>query len=86
MDEVRHGLEDGAYVTFKEIQGMEELNNISPRKIKVLGPYTFSIGDTSSFGDYKSGGLFNEVKMPKQVDFVSFKSSKKKGEKSINSC
>ncbi|KAG1220339.1 hypothetical protein G6F68_021228 [Rhizopus microsporus] len=34
LDEVRHGLEDGAYVTFKEIQGMEELNNISPRKIK----------------------------------------------------
>ncbi|EIE91582.1 hypothetical protein G6F46_007917 [Rhizopus delemar] len=75
LDEVRHGLEDGAYVTFKEIQGMEELNNISPRKIKVLGPYTFSIGDTSSFGDYKSGGLFNEVKMPKQVDFKSFRES-----------
>ncbi|CEG71464.1 Putative Podospora anserina S mat genomic DNA chromosome 3, supercontig 2 (Fragment) [Rhizopus microsporus] len=75
LDEVRHGLEDGAYVTFKEIEGMEELNNCTPRKIKVLGPYTFSIGDTSNFGDYKNGGIFTEVKMPKQVDFKSFRES-----------
>ncbi|CAO3647182.1 unnamed protein product [Mucor fragilis] len=75
LDEVRHGLEDGDYVTFKEIQGMTELNDITPRKVKVFGPYSFSIGDTSSFGDYTNGGLFTQVKMPKYVDFKSFNES-----------
>lgn len=49
---------------------MTELNGITPRKIKVLGPYTFSIGDTSNLGDYVRGGIFNQVKLPKYVDFV----------------
>jgi len=80
LDEVRHGLEDGDYVTFKEIQGMTELNDITPRKVKVFGPYSFSIGDTSSFGDYTNGGLFTQVKMPKYVDFKSFNESLTKPE------
>jgi ubiquitin-activating enzyme E1 len=71
MDEVRHGLEDGDYVTFKEIQGMTELNDIAPQKVKVLGPYSFSICDTSNFSDYVNGGLFTQIKMPKYIDFVS---------------
>lgn len=48
LDETRHGLEDGDYVTFVEVEGMEELNAAEPTKIKVTGPYTFTIGDTSS--------------------------------------
>ena len=64
LDEVRHGLEDGDYVTFKEIQGMTELNDITPRPVKVLGPYSFSIGDTSQFGDYTSNGLFTQDDVP----------------------
>lgn len=47
LDDTRHGMEDGDYVTFSEVQGMTELNGCDPTKIKVLGPYTFSIGDTS---------------------------------------
>ena len=34
-DEVRHGLEDGDYVTFSEVEGMTELNGCKPMKIKV---------------------------------------------------
>lgn len=106
LDETRHGLEDGDYVTFSEVEGMEELNGSEPRKISVKGkvlssrsatgrptvyvlvllpttdiwllsatpasgPYTFSIGDVSGLGTYKSGGLFAQVKMPKLLDFVS---------------
>lgn len=71
LDETRHGLEDGDHVTFVEVNGMEALNGCAPRKVKVLGPYTFSIGDTSDLGNYVRGGLFQQVKMPKQVDFVS---------------
>ncbi|ORY90353.1 ubiquitin-activating emzyme E1 [Syncephalastrum racemosum] len=80
LDETRHGLEDGDAVTFTEVQGMTELNGITPRKIKVLGPYTFSIGDTSNLGDYVRGGIFNQVKLPKYVDFKSYKESLSKPE------
>lgn len=71
LDESRHGLEDGDYVTFSEIEGMEALNNCEPRKVTVNGPYTFSIGDVSGLGQYKRGGLFRQVKMPKFLDFKS---------------
>lgn len=69
LDDTRHGLEDGDYVTFSEIQGMTELNNCDPIKIRVLGPYTFSIGDTSKYSDYIRGGIVTQVKMPKILNF-----------------
>ncbi|RDW69519.1 putative ubiquitin-protein ligase-3 [Coleophoma cylindrospora] len=69
LDEVRHGLEDGDFVTFTEVVGMEKLNNSEPRKVTVKGPYTFSIGDVSGLGQYKSGGMYTQVKMPKFIDF-----------------
>lgn len=71
LDETRHGFNDGDYVTFSEVQGMHELNGCQPIKINVLGPYTFSIGDTSKFGEYKSGGVATQVKMPKTISFKS---------------
>jgi ubiquitin-activating enzyme E1 len=71
LDETRHGLEDGDFVTFTEVQGMTELNGCEPRKVAVKGPYTFTMGDTSNLGDYKTGGIFTQVKMPKIIDFVS---------------
>ena len=36
LDEVRHGFEDGDYVTFSEVEGMTELNGCKPMKIKVM--------------------------------------------------
>ncbi|KAJ8661405.1 hypothetical protein O0I10_002671 [Lichtheimia ornata] len=80
LDETRHGLEDGDYVTFTEVKGMDGLNSSAPRKVKVLGPYTFSIGDTSNLSEYKSGGIFAQVKMPKYVDFLSYKEALAKPE------
>lgn len=71
LDETRHGLEDGDFVTFAEIAGMSQLNDTPPLKVKVLGPYTFSIGDTSSLTPYKSGGIAIQVKQPKRLKFVS---------------
>lgn len=71
LDETRHGLEDGDLVTFTEVQGMEGLNNSTPRKITVKGPYTFSIGSVSSLGLYKRGGLYTQVKEPKKINFQS---------------
>lgn len=71
LDETRHGLEDGDFVTFAELQGMEKLNNAEPRKVTVKGPYTFSIGDVSGMGTYSRGGLYTQVKMPKKIQFQS---------------
>ncbi|GAB0202351.1 ubiquitin-like modifier-activating enzyme 1 [Grus japonensis] len=69
LDEARHGFETGDFVTFTEVEGMEELNTCGPVEIRVLGPYTFSIGDTSGFGDYVRGGIVTQVKMPKHIRF-----------------
>jgi ubiquitin-activating enzyme E1 len=80
LDETRHGLEDGDYVTFSELEGMEALNGCEPRKITVKGPYTFSIGDVSGLGTYKRGGMYQQVKMPKIIDFKSFTPSLKEPE------
>jgi ubiquitin-activating enzyme E1 len=81
LDETRHGLEDGDFVTFTEVKGMDALNGCEPRKVTVKGgcnvtclmpgPYTFTIGSTKGLGTYKSGGLFTQVKMPKIIKFVS---------------
>jgi ubiquitin-activating enzyme E1 len=49
---------------------MEELNGCKPLKVSVKGPYTFTIGETSNLGQYKSGGIFTQVKMPKVIKFV----------------
>uniref|UniRef100_A0A8U7NYH7 E1 ubiquitin-activating enzyme n=1 Tax=Corvus moneduloides TaxID=1196302 RepID=A0A8U7NYH7_CORMO len=37
LDEARHGFESGDFVTFTEVEGMEELNRCGPVEIRVLG-------------------------------------------------
>ncbi|KAG0656929.1 hypothetical protein C6P46_006759 [Rhodotorula mucilaginosa] len=39
------------------------------------GPYTFRIGDTRGLGQYKRGGWFHQVKMPKLLDFKPLRES-----------
>ncbi|KAG5326324.1 UBA1 enzyme, partial [Pseudoatta argentina] len=80
LDDTRHGMEDGDYVTFSEVQGMTELNGCEPIKIKVLGPYTFSIGDTSRFSEYVRSGIVTQVKMPKTLHFTPLQTALKKPE------
>ncbi|CAE7324718.1 UBA1 [Symbiodinium natans] len=45
----RHGFNDGDWVVFREVQGMTQLNDGKPRQIKVTGPYSFSIEDTTGY-------------------------------------
>lgn len=75
IDETKHGFQDGDFVTFSEVQGMTELNGCTPRKISVIGDFTFSIGDTSQLGDYVRGGIATQVKMPINLSFNSFSES-----------
>ncbi|XP_069873431.1 ubiquitin-like modifier-activating enzyme 1 isoform X2 [Dipodomys merriami] len=75
LDESRHGFESGDFVTFTEVQGMSELNGLHPTQITVLGPYTFSICDTSNFSDYICGGIVSQVKVSQKITFKSLGAS-----------
>ncbi|XP_059800567.1 ubiquitin-like modifier-activating enzyme 1 isoform X2 [Hypanus sabinus] len=73
LDKSHHGFQTGDFVTFSEVQGMTELNNCKPMEIQVIDAYSFSICDTTSFGDYKGGGIVTEVKMPQRLTFKCLK-------------
>ncbi|XP_020484654.2 ubiquitin-like modifier-activating enzyme 1 isoform X1 [Labrus bergylta] len=68
-DDKSHGLSDGSKVIFSGVQGMTELNSMSPVEIKVRGPYSFSICDTSAFSEYERGGVVTEFKLPCMLHF-----------------
>jgi ubiquitin-activating enzyme E1 len=50
---------------------MTEIND-KVFEIKVTSPYSFTIGDTSSFGDYQREGICEQVKVPKKLEFKTF--------------
>lgn len=60
------------FIVSLQVEGMTELNGCEPLKVTVLGPYTFSIGDTSSYSPYIRGGIAKQVKMPHTMSFKSF--------------
>lgn len=69
-DDARHGLEDGDYVKFTEVEGIEELNLGEPYKVEVLGPYAFKIQlKNAEAAKYVKGGIWTQVKMPKDITF-----------------
>jgi len=69
-DDARHGLSDGDFVRFTEVEGMTELNAAPAQPIKVTTPFAFEIGDTSAFGDYAGNGLFFQVKQGAKLTFA----------------
>jgi len=71
---IRHQLTDGDYVTFKEVQGMHELNGLKTQ-IKWISPISFSICDTSKFGDYQIGGIVDQIKIHVKRVFKSLSDS-----------
>ncbi|MBN3315778.1 UBA6 enzyme, partial [Atractosteus spatula] len=68
MDSKTHGLQTGQCVTFREVNGMSELNG-TIHQITVLSPYTFAIGDTSSLQPYIHGGIVLQIKTPMMYCF-----------------
>jgi ubiquitin-activating enzyme E1 len=69
MEEGRHGLEDGDVVTFEEVVGLHV--NKKEFKVQVKTSDTFTIGAVDTLGDYKQGGIFTQVKVPKEYKFVT---------------
>lgn len=72
--EERHGLEDQDVVVFHDVLGMEELNG-QERVIGVSSPFAFTIGDTSSYSPYTSGGRVIQLKQPRVISHSSLEES-----------
>lgn len=51
-EDKKHSYSEGDYVKFREVEGMTELNSLPPTQIKVIDRFSFSICDTSGFGEY----------------------------------
>ncbi|XVE58985.1 hypothetical protein DITRI_Ditri05aG0007700 [Diplodiscus trichospermus] len=70
VDDERLEFQDGDLVVFSEVQGMTELIDGKPRKIKNARPYSFTLEeDTTNFGTYIKGGIVTQVKLPKVLNF-----------------
>ena len=65
----RLNLGDNDYVIFKEVGGISQLNDGRPRKIKIISSDKFQIlgDDFSKYPEYTSGGIVNQVKIPKKM-------------------
>lgn len=75
-EDKRHSFQDGDYVKFVEVQGMEEINNREPIQITVTGPHSFKLNlDCSKFGAYARQGVVENVKVPKIVGYHSLAQS-----------
>jgi ubiquitin-activating enzyme E1 len=74
-EQVEFGI--GEFVTFKDVEGMTEINGGGPYKIVDTAMYNFKIDlDTTSFGKYERKsmnryGTVLEAKMPKTLECQS---------------
>eukprot|EP01018_Ginkgo_biloba_P009922 Gb_06844 [translate_table: standard] len=74
VDDEELDFADGNLVLFTEVEGMTELNDGKPRKIKDTKPHAFLLeDDTTKFGAYARGGIVSQVKSPKVLHFKSLK-------------
>ena len=63
------------YFSFKNINGMDKLNNENYVKIKIKSSNSFFIENTNDYGEYISGGNIYEKFIPEKIKFNSFKES-----------
>lgn len=74
----RHGFHDDDHVSFREVQGMVELNKPGRHyPIKVTGPYSFKVivDDVHKFSPYLREGIVTQVKRPVDIVFNSLAES-----------
>jgi len=70
-EDTRHGLEDGDYVRFIEVGGMDALNTAEARPVVVVGPHSFTVQGIEGMGTHTTGGIMMQVKQKKTVAFKS---------------
>lgn len=74
LNATRHNLDDGCYVQFSEVEGIDYLNDGSIYKVSVLGPFAFKIDQPIKDGfTYVKGGNFKEVKVPVKMSFKTLR-------------
>ena len=67
-------LHEGDYVTFKNVKGLEPLNDLKPRKILKANNSSFEIENDKKYnGRYISDGVVEEFKPTKYLKFETFK-------------
>ncbi len=81
-----HFLTNGDFVTFKNIKGLDELNDIDPIEIQYVGEFQFRLKGftTENFGKYISGGEFIQIKPPVFINNKSYEDSLKAPEIILN--
>ena len=62
-------LSTGNFVKFREVEGINELNDGNPRKIKFISKKAFSLEDKIPYENYKSGGIVEEVVLPLKKEY-----------------
>lgn len=89
IQNVKHKLEDGDEVVLQGIEGMklkEGMKHDDPEvksdsindtihKVKVLTPYSFTIGDTEKFEAYERNGIAKQLKTKVKFKFKSYADS-----------
>ena len=66
----RHGLSDGDFVEFEEVQGPDALNSSRPVPVTVKSATRFTVPiDTKLSADHTAGGYFQQVKQPVEFKF-----------------
>lgn len=75
-EDKRHKFQDGDHVSFREIEGMTQLNSLPPTEIEVIDGYSFKVKvDGTGFSAYERQGLVENVKVPKKAAYHSLKQS-----------
>ena len=67
------GIDNEKYVIFKEIEGMEKLNNLEPIQIFKSSEYKYYINYEQKLDKYIKGGIIEEVKIPKKMEYRCYK-------------
>ena len=63
----------GSYLIFREVGGLDELNNGKPRMVTKTTPLSFFISDSIKYENYTIGGICEEVKVKIVKNFSSLK-------------
>lgn len=66
-------LSTGCFVKFREVEGINELNDGKPRKIKFISKNSFTLEDKFPYENYKYGGIAEEVILPQKKQYKNLK-------------
>lgn len=69
-EDKRHSYQDGDFVKFVEVEGMDQINEAGPIEIFDTRAYSFKLKlNTTNFGAYVRQGVVEDVKVPNKVAF-----------------